>query len=131
MTVKRAYLSLGSNVGERDRNLERALALLDREQIRVVTRSSLYETEPQDVAGQPWFLNIAAALKLLASTTTGQLPLRGQAPARASAVDNRHEQHDLPTHRLHHVGGLQHRYAAAHDPASTHAREALRARAAA
>jgi 2-amino-4-hydroxy-6-hydroxymethyldihydropteridine diphosphokinase len=61
LTVKRAYLSLGSNLGERDKNLERALALLEREQIHIVARSSIYETEPQDVAGQPWFLNIAVA----------------------------------------------------------------------
>jgi len=46
-------------MGERDENLERALALLEREQIHVVARSSIYETEPQDVAAQPWFLNIA------------------------------------------------------------------------
>jgi 2-amino-4-hydroxy-6-hydroxymethyldihydropteridine diphosphokinase len=61
LTVKRAYLSLGSNLGERDENLQRALALLEREQIRPVARSSVYETEPQDVTGQPWFLNIAVA----------------------------------------------------------------------
>jgi len=48
-------------MGERDENIERALALLEREQIHVVVRSSIYETEPQDVAGQPWFLNIAVA----------------------------------------------------------------------
>jgi 2-amino-4-hydroxy-6-hydroxymethyldihydropteridine diphosphokinase len=46
-------------MGERRENLERALALLEREQIHVVARSSVYETEPQDVADQPWFLNIA------------------------------------------------------------------------
>lgn len=46
-------------MGERDENLERALALIEREQIHVVARSSIYETEPQDVAGQPWFLNMA------------------------------------------------------------------------
>jgi 2-amino-4-hydroxy-6-hydroxymethyldihydropteridine diphosphokinase len=48
-------------MGERGENLERALALLEREQIRVIARSSVYETEPQDVAAQPWFLNMAVA----------------------------------------------------------------------
>jgi len=48
-------------MGERDENLEHALALLEQEQIHVVLRSSIYETEPQDVAAQPWFLNIAVA----------------------------------------------------------------------
>jgi 2-amino-4-hydroxy-6-hydroxymethyldihydropteridine diphosphokinase len=48
-------------MGERGENLERALALLEREQIQVIARSSVYETEPQDVAAQAWFLNIAVA----------------------------------------------------------------------
>jgi 2-amino-4-hydroxy-6-hydroxymethyldihydropteridine diphosphokinase len=48
-------------MGERDKNLERALALLEREQIQVMARSSIYETEPRDVAAQPWFLNMAVA----------------------------------------------------------------------
>jgi 2-amino-4-hydroxy-6-hydroxymethyldihydropteridine diphosphokinase len=61
LTVKRAYLSLGSNLGQRHENLERALALLERERIHVVARSQVYETEPQDVAAQPWFLNMAVA----------------------------------------------------------------------
>ncbi len=61
MTVKRVYLSLGSNLGERDENLERALALLEQEQSHVVVRSSVYETEPRDVTAQPWFLNMAVA----------------------------------------------------------------------
>jgi 2-amino-4-hydroxy-6-hydroxymethyldihydropteridine diphosphokinase len=58
MPAKTAYLSLGSNIGERRDNLERALTLLELAGIRVVHRSSIYETEPQNVANQPWFLNI-------------------------------------------------------------------------
>ncbi len=60
MAGKRVYVSLGSNVGEREQNLQRALVALEREQIHVVRRSSIYETEPQDVVGQPWFLNMVA-----------------------------------------------------------------------
>jgi 2-amino-4-hydroxy-6-hydroxymethyldihydropteridine diphosphokinase len=48
-------------MGQREENLARALALLEREQIHVIARSSVYETEPQDVAAQAWFLNIAVA----------------------------------------------------------------------
>jgi 2-amino-4-hydroxy-6-hydroxymethyldihydropteridine diphosphokinase len=58
MRLRRAFLSLGSNVGERRRNLESAIAALEREQIRVLSQSAIYETEPQDVANQPWFLNM-------------------------------------------------------------------------
>jgi 2-amino-4-hydroxy-6-hydroxymethyldihydropteridine diphosphokinase len=57
--VKRVYLSLGSNLGDREENLSRAIGALNREHIHVVAQSSLYETEPQDVVQQPWFLNIA------------------------------------------------------------------------
>jgi 2-amino-4-hydroxy-6-hydroxymethyldihydropteridine diphosphokinase len=59
MLPKRVYLSLGSNVGEREENLNRALRALERDHVRVITRSSIYETEPQDVAQQRWFLNLA------------------------------------------------------------------------
>lgn len=52
---------MGSNLGNLEENLARALALLESEKIQVVERSSIYETEPQDVTDQPWFLNMAIA----------------------------------------------------------------------
>jgi 2-amino-4-hydroxy-6-hydroxymethyldihydropteridine diphosphokinase len=55
---KRVYLSLGSNLGEREENLNRALRALRRESIYIVAQSSVYETEPQDIIQQPWFLNL-------------------------------------------------------------------------
>lgn len=58
MPLKRAFLSLGSNLGDRQANLERALAALEREQVHIVSKSAVYETEPQDVMDQPWFLNM-------------------------------------------------------------------------
>jgi 2-amino-4-hydroxy-6-hydroxymethyldihydropteridine diphosphokinase len=56
--VKSIYLSLGSNLGDRHLHLQRAVACLEQEQIRVQRQSSVYETEPQDIASQPWFLNM-------------------------------------------------------------------------
>jgi 2-amino-4-hydroxy-6-hydroxymethyldihydropteridine diphosphokinase len=58
MPLRRAFLSLGSNIGNREANLEAAIIALEREHIRVISRSSIYETEPQDVPDQPWFLNM-------------------------------------------------------------------------
>jgi 2-amino-4-hydroxy-6-hydroxymethyldihydropteridine diphosphokinase len=58
MQAKQVYLSIGSNLGNRGQNLERAIAALERENIRVKARSSIYETEPRDVSDQPWFLNM-------------------------------------------------------------------------
>jgi 2-amino-4-hydroxy-6-hydroxymethyldihydropteridine diphosphokinase len=57
-----AYLSLGSNVGDRVAHLRDAIARL--ESIgRVVSVSSFYETEPVEVTDQPWFLNCAVGLE--------------------------------------------------------------------
>jgi 2-amino-4-hydroxy-6-hydroxymethyldihydropteridine diphosphokinase len=54
---KTVYLSIGSNLGGRERNLRDALALLAGPSLRILRVSSFYETEPRDVADQPWFLN--------------------------------------------------------------------------
>ena len=51
------YLSLGSNVGDREANLRAAIAALEDARVRVRRVSSLYETEPVDFLEQPWFLN--------------------------------------------------------------------------
>jgi 2-amino-4-hydroxy-6-hydroxymethyldihydropteridine diphosphokinase len=56
-----AYLSLGSNVGDRAANLETAIDRLGRLG-KVVTVSSFYETEPVELTAQPWFLNCALQL---------------------------------------------------------------------
>jgi 2-amino-4-hydroxy-6-hydroxymethyldihydropteridine diphosphokinase len=56
------YLSLGSNVGNREAQLRDAVARL-RAVGRVVTVSSFYETEPVEFTPQPWFLNCAIALE--------------------------------------------------------------------
>jgi 2-amino-4-hydroxy-6-hydroxymethyldihydropteridine diphosphokinase len=65
-----AYLSLGSNVGDRENQLHAALAHLQAEG-RILTVSSLYETEPVEFTDQAWFLNCAAALET--SDTPDQL----------------------------------------------------------
>lgn len=57
-----AYLSLGSNVGDREAHLRDALARLGATG-RVVAVSSFYETEPVEFTRQPWFLNCAVALE--------------------------------------------------------------------
>ncbi|HEX7362306.1 MAG TPA: 2-amino-4-hydroxy-6-hydroxymethyldihydropteridine diphosphokinase [Bryobacteraceae bacterium] len=55
------YLSLGSNLGSREEHLQRALDALASKGIRILARSSIYETEPRDVPDQPWFLNLVVA----------------------------------------------------------------------
>ena len=52
------YLSLGSNMGERQENLDKALQLLSH-RLRLGLVSSIYETEPVGVPEQTRFLNLA------------------------------------------------------------------------
>jgi 2-amino-4-hydroxy-6-hydroxymethyldihydropteridine diphosphokinase len=56
------YLSLGSNVGDREAQLREAEGRL-RKLGRVVAVSSFYETEPVEFTEQPWFLNCAVGLE--------------------------------------------------------------------
>jgi len=57
-----AYLSLGSNIGDREAQLREAAGrLAELGQVRLV--SSYYETEPVEFTEQPWFLNAALALE--------------------------------------------------------------------
>jgi 2-amino-4-hydroxy-6-hydroxymethyldihydropteridine diphosphokinase len=58
----RVYLSLGSNVGDREAQLQDAQTRLGVAG-RIVKVSSFYETEPVDFTDQPWFLNCAVALE--------------------------------------------------------------------
>lgn len=51
------YLSLGSNLADREKNLRTAIQALAEANLRVTRVSSFYETEPVDLREQPWFLN--------------------------------------------------------------------------
>ena len=57
-----AYLSLGSNVGNRKDFLREAISKLQSVG-KVTATSSLYETEPVEFEDQPFFLNCAAAVE--------------------------------------------------------------------
>ena len=59
MAEETTYLSLGSNVGNREANLRAAIAALPGAGVRVIAVSSFYETEPVDFLEQEWFLNCA------------------------------------------------------------------------
>lgn len=58
------YLGLGGNLGNRLAGLTEALALLDATPaMRMLSCSSVYETEPWGVVDQPRFLNLAAGFE--------------------------------------------------------------------
>lgn len=59
----RAFLSLGSNLGDRLAHLVAALHALNRaDALDLVTQSSVYETEPVGNANQPDYLNMVAEI---------------------------------------------------------------------
>jgi 2-amino-4-hydroxy-6-hydroxymethyldihydropteridine diphosphokinase len=62
VTFETAYLSLGSNVGDREGNLRVAIGKL-KGVGRVVGVSSFYETEPMEFRQQEWFLNCAVVVE--------------------------------------------------------------------
>ncbi len=62
MTI--VYLGLGSNLGDRVSAIQQALqCLTDHPNIRLLSTSSFYETEPVGYTDQDWFVNAAVALQ--------------------------------------------------------------------
>ena len=68
--MKRVFLSLGSNLGNRSGNITKALDALASEGIEVRRVSSFYRTEPVEYTQQPWFVNCVAEV------STGLLPMQ-------------------------------------------------------
>ncbi|MBI4287149.1 MAG: dihydropteroate synthase [Chloroflexi bacterium] len=63
-----AYLGLGSNLGDRDANISRALGFLS-QRVKVERMSSLYDTEPVGFTDQPRFLNAVCQVSTELSPT--------------------------------------------------------------
>jgi len=58
--MNKVYLSLGTNIGQREENLKLAVRLLqEKPNVTVKAISSIYETAPVGYLDQPSFLNIA------------------------------------------------------------------------
>lgn len=63
LNFQKAYLSLGSNLGDRKANIQQAIAALEDGNLRTLKVSSFYETEPVGFKNQPWYLNIALEIE--------------------------------------------------------------------
>jgi 2-amino-4-hydroxy-6-hydroxymethyldihydropteridine diphosphokinase len=85
--VKTIYLSLGSNLGDREALLRAAIERLEDAEVQIQRRSAVYETEPQDLRDQPWFMN------LVVQAETALFPM--QLLARAQKIER-----DLGRRRL-------------------------------
>jgi 2-amino-4-hydroxy-6-hydroxymethyldihydropteridine diphosphokinase len=66
VTLHRAYVGIGTNLGDRIENIERGIAELERLGT-LVARSSIYRTKPWGNANQPWFANAVVLLATPAS----------------------------------------------------------------
>ncbi len=61
--MKTVYLSLGSNLGDRESYLRAALDQLSAAGLRLNRQSSIYETDPRDREDQPKFLNMVVEME--------------------------------------------------------------------
>ena len=61
------YLALGSNLGDRQAYLLSAVDGLSRRGVQIICSASLYSSEPQNMPGQPWFLNTVVEANTLLS----------------------------------------------------------------
>lgn len=71
-----AYISAGSNIGDRKKNLDYALEMFEKpdvllqinpRDITLLQISHYYETEPVGVTDHPWYLNIAIKVETMLS----------------------------------------------------------------
>ena len=60
--MKTVYLALGTNLGNREDNLKKALVLINKK-MPVSAKSWVYQSAPMYVAQQPAFLNMVCAVK--------------------------------------------------------------------
>ncbi|MFC1683715.1 2-amino-4-hydroxy-6-hydroxymethyldihydropteridine diphosphokinase [Candidatus Zixiibacteriota bacterium] len=69
MSIAIAFVGVGSNLGDRQALIEESLDRLGRDpEVRILSRSALYETEPVGPRDQPLFLNAVAQI------STGRTP---------------------------------------------------------
>ena len=61
--METAYIALGSNLGDKEKNLHRALLLLMQQGVEVIKVSSFFKTEPYGVTDQPQFLNAVCEVR--------------------------------------------------------------------
>ncbi|MCK5542936.1 MAG: 2-amino-4-hydroxy-6-hydroxymethyldihydropteridine diphosphokinase [Desulfobacterales bacterium] len=60
------YISLGSNLGDKKRNLLSAIKFLkEHDKIRIIDISPFYRTEPVDYLDQDWFVNAVLKIETL------------------------------------------------------------------
>ncbi|WP_022668537.1 2-amino-4-hydroxy-6-hydroxymethyldihydropteridine diphosphokinase [Desulfospira joergensenii] len=76
MSSLTAFLSIGSNKGEKKENLDQAVQCLDQDPfVSVKEVSKFYRTRPQNYADQDWFINAALRIETKADNPFGLLEI--------------------------------------------------------
>lgn len=65
ITLYNVYLGLGSNLGDRQKYLQKAVEYIQKSAIELVAESSIYETSPIGYTEQPNFLNMVVKIKTI------------------------------------------------------------------
>ncbi|HOZ97464.1 MAG TPA: 2-amino-4-hydroxy-6-hydroxymethyldihydropteridine diphosphokinase [Niabella sp.] len=65
--MNKAYLIIGTNLGNRKENIETAKNLIGQKAGDILCTSSIYETEPWGIADQPGFYNVVIMIQTLLS----------------------------------------------------------------
>ena len=60
-----AYISVGSNLGDKLENCRLGIRRLDRDDVWLKAESRIYQTEPVDYTDQDWFINLAVKIETL------------------------------------------------------------------
>lgn len=93
--MTRAYIGLGSNLGDREANLAAAIESLDWGDVTVSARSSLYETDPIEAPpGSPDFLN--QVIEVETALSAAGLWERCNATEVALGRELRRDEHNAP-----------------------------------
>ena len=62
-TMNFVFLSIGTNLGQKEENLKKAVEMIEAEAGSIQTLSSVYETEPWEMATSDLFLNMAIKIE--------------------------------------------------------------------
>ncbi|SHF29047.1 2-amino-4-hydroxy-6-hydroxymethyldihydropteridine diphosphokinase [Caloramator proteoclasticus] len=55
--MNRVFIAFGSNIGDRYETIKRAFELIEENEMKIIKKSSIYETEPYGYKQQPPFIN--------------------------------------------------------------------------
>jgi 2-amino-4-hydroxy-6-hydroxymethyldihydropteridine diphosphokinase len=55
--LHKAFICIGTNIGDRQKNIGQALTEIEKANIKIIKKSSIAETEPYGLTAQPLFLN--------------------------------------------------------------------------